>query len=212
MRCHHIPVELSQRYYTSGLAIEQAAHVWICLHGYGYLAQYFGRKFEVISDRVHLIFPEGNHRFYKEGTSGRVGASWMTKEDRLVDIENQKSYLDAVYAASGIEEAQEVTLLGFSQGAATASRWAAATDCRIDRLLLWSGVLPPDMSPMAMEKLDRIPDVRCVYGNEDPFMSKSDFMQHLAQRHGQDYDLIEFSGGHDIPAAVLEKVLLRIGI
>src|SRR5690554_3872961 len=34
------------------------------------------------------------HRFYRKGTQGRVGASWMTKEARLDDIEDNHKYLD----------------------------------------------------------------------------------------------------------------------
>ena len=32
--------------------------------------------------------PEGLSRFYLEGFSGKVGATWMTREDRLNDIDN----------------------------------------------------------------------------------------------------------------------------
>ena len=40
-----------------------------------------------------IIAPQGLHKFYLEGTSGRVGASWMTKENREDDIKNYLVYL-----------------------------------------------------------------------------------------------------------------------
>ena len=43
------------------------------LHGYGQLSKYFIRKFESISDDYLIVAPEGMHRFYKNGNSGRVG-------------------------------------------------------------------------------------------------------------------------------------------
>ena len=63
----------------------------IALHGYGQLAQYFAKKFIDLPEDYALLVPEGMHRFYLEGTSGRVGASWMTKEGRELDIEDNLS-------------------------------------------------------------------------------------------------------------------------
>lgn len=75
-----------------------APNVWFCLHGYGQLSEYFIKGFENLDPNEHyVIAPEGLHRFYLRGTSGRVGASWMTKEERLDDINDYVKYLDQVY-------------------------------------------------------------------------------------------------------------------
>ncbi len=96
------------------------------LHGYGQLAKFFIRKFKDLGDQYTIIAPEGQHYFYLRGTSGRVGACWMTKENREQDIENYINYLNAVHAEISSEhDWQEVSILGFSQGVAKAFRWLA---------------------------------------------------------------------------------------
>src|ERR1051325_10016453 len=49
--------------------------------------------------RRRLVAPEGLSRFYlsERATERRVGASWMTREDRLAEIADYLGYLDAVY-------------------------------------------------------------------------------------------------------------------
>jgi hypothetical protein len=49
----------------------------------------------------------------------------MTKEDRAHEIEDYLGYLEQVRAA--LIPSVPLTILGFSQGVATAARWAVAT-------------------------------------------------------------------------------------
>jgi hypothetical protein len=76
-----LSIEKTIRYFTIG-DIEKAKYLLIALHGYGQLSSYFGKKFEDLPNEFFIVIPEGMHRFYLDGTSGRVGASWMTKEAR----------------------------------------------------------------------------------------------------------------------------------
>jgi hypothetical protein len=87
----HILFEQKRRYYQNDLAGKQK--ILIALHSYGQLAQFFYRKISFLSDDWGILVPEGPHRFYLEGSSGRVGASWMTKEWRTQDIEDNIAYL-----------------------------------------------------------------------------------------------------------------------
>src|SRR5207302_9410481 len=92
---------------------------------------WFLEKLRVLDDgRRHLVAPEGLSRFYltESPTERRVGATWMTREDRLAEIDDSVRYLDAVYddVFGRIDRARvTVHALGFSQGAATVSRWTA---------------------------------------------------------------------------------------
>ena len=65
------------------------------LHGYGQLAKYFIRKFNHL-ENVIIVAPEGGHRFYLKDTSGRDGASWMTREARETDISDNIKYLNSL--------------------------------------------------------------------------------------------------------------------
>ena len=88
MNTHWLEVPQQQRVDVVGTLTAETKELWLGLHGYGQLVQFFSRHFRDLAN-LHraFIFPQGPHKFYLEGVHGRVGASWMTKEDRLVDIQ-----------------------------------------------------------------------------------------------------------------------------
>lgn len=202
------------RFYTLGELNASTKQVWFVLHGYGQLARYFGKKFEKLSEHnCCVVVPEGLSRFYLEamekrvaGGENRVGATWMTAENRLMDIENYLLYLDSVYQHILNTKADvPVTILGFSQGAATASRWAIATTHKFDRLILWSGVWPPDMDFKTGNQVLADKSVALVYGSQDPFLTESRIieMHELTKKLGLHPDVINFDGAHEIDEQTL---------
>jgi predicted esterase len=207
MQEHRLTVTRSARYFTLG---RPEREVWFVLHGYGQLAARFLPHFEALDDGSRLIVaPEGLSRFYltESPSERRVGANWMTKEDRLAEIEDYVRYLDAVCAAvfGSLDAARiKVTVLGFSQGAATACRWATLGASRVDRLVLWGGEVPPDLD------LSRVPRLTLVYGDRDEYFTAKIVAATEARlrEHGTPYALLPFAGGHDIDAAVLKKLAL----
>src|SRR6266699_129357 len=140
MQEHRLAVSRTARYFTLGENSGAVGEVWFACHGYGQLAARFLEKFRVLDDgRRYLVAPEGLSRFYltESPAERRVGASWMTREDRLREIEDYICYLDAVYDdVFGSVDRAGVTVhaLGFSQGAATVSRWTGLGKAQIDRL------------------------------------------------------------------------------
>ncbi|MFN6038394.1 MAG: hypothetical protein ACK452_07995, partial [Bacteroidota bacterium] len=96
MREEKIKVQKTARIIICGNEIDPE-NIWIILHGYAQLATEFSEKFKDLTLQKNLlIFPEGMHRFYTKGANGRVGASWMTKESRLDDIEDNFHYLEEI--------------------------------------------------------------------------------------------------------------------
>src|SRR5213596_3914967 len=162
MQEHHFSTPRSARYFTLG-SPEHAAEVWFVCHGYGQLASRFLERFRPIeSERRCIVAPEGLSRFYltERPAERRVGASWMTREDRLHEIDDYVRYLDALYreVLGRVEgPAARVAALGFSQGTATVSRWAALGQSRLHHVVLWGGELPPDLDLAASR--DRLRDV-----------------------------------------------------
>ncbi len=132
-----------------------------------------------------------------------MGASWMTREDRLHEIDDYVRYLDALYShiAPG---AARVTVLGFSQGTATVCRWAALGSSRIDRLILWGGEVPPDLD---LKRL-RVPSLTLVYGTRDQFFTPKVVAATEARlrEHEIGYDLVAFDGAHEISEPTLLQV------
>ena len=94
---HHIVVNKTATYHTLG-DTKTAKTIWFVLHGYGMLAEYFIKKFEpILNDETCIIAPEGLSKFYTQGFYGRVGATWMTKQDREVEIRDYINYLNQLY-------------------------------------------------------------------------------------------------------------------
>ena len=199
------------RYCKLGELNANTKEIWFVLHGYGQLAAYFVQKFKLLTDHhICVIAPEGLSHFYKEGFTGRVGATWMTKENRLMDIDNYIAYLNTVYH---IETQQApnlpVTMLGFSQGAATVSRWIAEGNVAFERLILWAGLLPPDMDIEKGHSVLRNKQVDFVYGKSDPLLSDARFeeMNQLAQKLNIQPQVITFDGDHSIDQPTLKKLI-----
>lgn len=213
MNEEHLRFDFEARYFKSSAITNETKSVWFVLHGYGQLAPYFIRKFQVLEQfGICVIAPEGLSRFYlhmfEPGGSrknDRVGATWMTKENRLMDIRNYLNYLNTI-AKKEITKPVDVKILGFSQGAATATRWAADCAIHFHDLILWAGMLPDDMD---IEQGNALKEKRIsmVYGTEDPFLTDTRFdkMRELTDRLGVIVKPITFAGGHDItPEALLQ--------
>jgi predicted esterase len=209
---HHLTFNFKARYYSSGEITETTKHVVFVLHGYGQLAQYFLRKFSPLEDKdVVVIAPEGLSRFYTDPLEGagrkttRVGATWMTKENRLVDIENYVNYLDSVFSITIGGRNIPVSILGFSQGSATASRWILSKNIHFDRLILWAGILPEDMNFEVGAEVLKDKSVVLVYGMHDPFVTDARFteMKALTEKLKTKVDIVTFEGGHDIEEKAL---------
>jgi len=207
---HYLNITQQAKYSTLGKLDNNTVHVWFVLHGYGQLSQYFIRKFSVLADHGHFVIaPEAQSKFYLNGHDGRVGATWMTKEDRLKDIENYTLYLNTLYKSFDFNNQIKITVLGFSQGAATASRWLASGEIHTDRLLLWAGIFPPDMNVINMRKAVRDTEVFNIYGKKDPFLNsgKLEEQKEIVNQLQLSIKNISFEGVHDIDASTLLSFL-----
>ncbi len=213
---HSISIQKTGRIAVHGQT-EKSKTLLIALHGYGQLVPYFIRKFQQInSDEILVIAPEGLHRFYLNGTSGRVGASWMTKEARLDDINDNITYLNQVYSAYNQNHTfQKVIVLGFSQGAATAARWIEKTDFKIDVFIQWAGVFPPDLE--LDKENSKIRNMKHLYvvGKDDPYFAENlgnEYNQsEWLKKHNFHPEIITFEGKHDIDATTLNEILQKVG-
>lgn len=205
----HISYPTKTRYYTLGQASTDKT-LLLVLHGYGYLAKYFIQKFKEIDlEKYVVVCPEAPHRFYQSATSGRVGASWMTKEDRETDIENYISYLSHLMDALTTEcKYKDAILLGFSQGGATASRFMAFGNYKFTKFILWATVFPPDMAPSYFSQFSSSKNY-FVFGNEDQFYSQEKIEEHYGElkKLNLPFQMINFEGKHDIHIETLFNIL-----
>lgn len=205
-----INISKTARYYTFGNR-NTAKHFWFVLHGYGQLAKYFIRNFNHLNpDEYFIVAPEGFHRFYLNGFDGRVGATWMTKEARLDDIDDYVKFLDQVFDTTMSDKLDaDFTCFGFSQGVATASRWIAYGKHKPKTAILWAGSFPPDLKQVAASKSFASIKTFCCVGTEDPFVKENQIdetKKHLAALNIE-AEWISYSGDHKIPTDELNRVI-----
>jgi predicted esterase len=195
---------------TSGNFSEKTKYIWIITHGYGMLASFFIKKFAALNPEEHyLVVPEALSRAYLEGLTGRVGASWMTSEERESEIEDQFIYLEKVYEqfiTPRLTSKIQVIAFGFSQGAATIFRWANTTNQPIHQIVSWAGSIPPDV--LAQWNLAS-KEIHLVIGDKDPFFPIEKIDEYLLKYKAQSPDLKVqiFEGDHNIyPEPLLKWV------
>jgi predicted esterase len=212
---HSFSVSKSARVFTLPDAPQHIQHIVIALHGYGQLAESFIRRFQSFVDNFPeylVVAPEGLSRFYVQGFSGKVGASWMTKEGREAEIKDQALYLDLVAAHfQSLYPEAKLHVLGFSQGVATAWRWVAnGRTQNFASLVLWAGEAPKEFPTSLISRLQSIPFVH-VHALQDAFIPPHAATHQFSalQSYFPHIESIAYEGGHDIDNTTLTQIYKR---
>jgi predicted esterase len=211
-----LSVERSARYWTLGDRDATHDEVWFVLHGYAQLARRFLRRFEAVAEPGRLVVaPEALSRFYVGSGQGRhgqeavVGATWMTREDREAEIRDYVAYLGRLGEAV-VRGAPRVTVLGFSQGVATAWRWVTLGAAPgLARLVAWSGTLPPDLDLERAAGALSGADVVLVSGEQDETVppAAAEAAAGRLRAVGVACRVVSHGGGHEIDAETLRGLL-----
>jgi predicted esterase len=175
-----IPIEVKRTARLAVLGPESGdvRELWYLLHGYGELAAPFLNGARALDDGTRLLVaPEALSRFYEGDVQSRlhrdarVGASWMTREDREAEIADYLAYLDTVHESmlAKLSGMPTVTVLGFSQGGATAARWVANGRVKAARLIVWGSQMPPELDLANPSAQLRGTETVLVIGDTDVF-------------------------------------------
>lgn len=210
---HHLTVARTARYQQVGELSNRTRRVWFVCHGYGQLAAYFVRHFAFLTenrDDTVVIAPEGLSRFYLQGNGGRVGASWMTRDDRLAEIDDHVRFLNqlAALVLAQCPADVDITVLGFSQGTATVSRWLAHAAFRPSHLILWAGGFPEDIAATVAQSLLHALELTIVIGSDDEYITVAQAEQQLErlEEFSARAQLVTFDGKHELNRPALEKL------
>jgi len=168
-------------------------------HGYGESAEIELNRLVSIpgSDRWTIVAIQGLHRFYRRRTNETV-ASWMTRQDRMLAIQDNIEYIAKVVDAVAKEFAasSSVVFSGFSQGVAMAFRAAMASNRQVKGVIALGGDVPPEIQSTA---LSQIPAVLIGIGNKDewyiPEKLASD--EQRLRAAGVNLEVCSFDGGHE---------------
>jgi predicted esterase len=214
----HIAVTRTARYYILGKPGPDIDEVWFVCHGYGQLAKDFIKEFECIDrPRRLIVAPEALSRYYIStaaefhGPDSKVGATWMTREDRETEIDDYVNYLDDLYAEIMGDIGHRnvaVTVLGFSQGGATANRWLTRGSARADRLLMWGALLSSDSDLNEAAAFFRDTSLVFVYGTRDQYAEEGMIPNYekLLESHSIPFSVVSFNGGHRMDRDTLKSL------
>ena len=190
---------------------EQTKYVWLVFHGMGYLSRFFLKYFSRLpKDEHYLVAPQAPSKYYMDESFKNVGASWLTRENTEVEIENVLSYVDAVYTSLNIPDHVQFIVLGFSQGMSIAARWVARRKIICDKLVFYAGGFPNELKVSDFEFLPDSSQIIMVYGDQDIYLTKERLpfqegrLEELFQ--GRAHKLV-FEGGHKILHSQLERII-----
>lgn len=217
-----LPVTRTARVSTVGSPGDHVRELWIVCHGYGQLSTLFIRHFQpIVGDARWILAPEGLSRFYHEMPNAarhadlpvderRVGAAWLTREERERDIADGVAYLTNVheFAASHLPYDIPLTVLGFSQGVSVAARWLALapTPPEVDHFICWSGSVPAEL--VGDGRRIRAARATLVSGTEDPWVRSGtvEAQQQRLESLGIAPKVVRFHGGHRMDAPTLGSI------
>ena len=217
----HLAVTRRARLAVLGEAGPEVRELWIVLHGYRQLAAYFIRRFSAIAGSCRMVVaPEALNRFYlddapgRHGPESRVGATWMTREDRETEIRDYVDYLDALHdeMTAGLPEGIRTVAVGFSQGVHTLARWGTLGRSRLDTLVFWGEVLPPDLDLDAGRKALAGVGLLSVQGREDAHLTPELLarQERQVETMGAALPVHWHPGGHRLDPEALQQVVARL--
>lgn len=210
----NIEVTKTARFWVEGDISGGAHTVVFVLHGYGMAALDCLNLFDKLkAPGVLMVAPEGLSRFYRKGFAGDVVASWMTREDRDLEIRDQAGYLDKllVHILDEIApKASRVVVVGYSQGVATGSRWIRhRKGAGIDMFVSYAGEISPDVLasgwPAAVKVIQ-------VFSDTDEFIPSSNFHSQAStlRNSGVDVGLLQYEGKHAVLPDVVERLMISL--
>ncbi|CAN5847523.1 phospholipase [soil metagenome] len=146
-----------------------------------------------------LVSPQALNRFYK-GRSQAVVASWMTRQDREVTIEDNIGYIDRV-VAQVVKASTPIVFAGFSQGVAMAFRAAARGARKGAAVIAVGGDVPPEL---LVDASVEFPRVLLARGERDEWYTAAKLDADVAALNARGVNVESFvhSGGHEWNAEV----------
>lgn len=187
---------------------EKTKTIWLVFHGIGYLSKYFLKYFKHLDPQENFIIaPQAPSKYYLNGEYRHVGASWLTRQDLEIEIENNLNYLEAVYIAEELDKVENLNILGYSQGVSMAARFVARRQIVCKNLIMHSGKLPNELTADDFRFLN---DTRFsfIYGKQDKYLSPDILKieeKRLKRIFPNNLEIISFDGGHEVNTEIISK-------
>lgn len=209
---HKVTYQTTNTYVTLNTRSLKTKNIWIVLHGIGYLSKYFIKYFEDLDpDENYIIAPQAPSKYYLKNDYKHVGASWLTKENTLLETQNLVAYLNAVYQSEDLPQECRLLVFGFSQGVSIATRWVASQKIKCDDLILYAGGIPNELTTESFSFLEEnLTQVTVLVGDKDAYINEERLKQESAKIkelfNGRANQII-FDGGHEMKKELLYQLI-----
>lgn len=205
----YVQVRKTTRYFISKKIDEKVKNVIFVLHGYAQNADDFLNScMALANEETLLVAPEGLSKFYWKDFTSNPSSSWMTSLERENELLDTMNYLSQVLMEVKLhlpKKGVEYSCLGFSQGAATASRFACNPYLNCSDLFLYGGGPAHDLN---WDALPENLNFHLVYGDQDPLVSDSQAqkVEAVIQSKKLEVSVFRFNGKHKIEIAALAYI------
>ncbi len=204
---HKISYSTQKTYSTLNQLTDKTKNIWLVCHGLGYLSRYFIQYFSVLNpEKNYIIAPQAPSKYYQDQNFKRIGASWLTREETQLEMQNIKAYFDAIYQSEIQPHTdKKLIVLGYSQGVSVAMRWIAQSKINCDTLLMHSGGIPIELKAEDFKGLDFKPYL--IYGKSDPYITENRAQQEVEKAKKlfkKDFEILAFEGKHEVNQEILK--------
>lgn len=189
-------------YHTLNKYTSKTKNVWLVFHGMGYLSRYFIQYFSQLDATENFIIaPQAPSKYYQGKNFKHVGASWLTRENTLLETENVLAYIDQIFETEKISEASKLIVLGYSQGVSIATRWLASRKINCEHLVLHSGGIPKELTQESFEYMSASTPVTYLYGANDQYINEARITEEELKGNnlfGKRLNIRVFEGVHEV--------------
>jgi predicted esterase len=127
-----------------------------------------------------------------------------------METENILRYINAVYEDASPPEHCRLVVFGYSQGVSVAMRWVAKSKIKCERLALYAGGIPDELSSKDFLFLRGHTRVTFMVGDSDEFLSP----ERMERESGKIEALFDgqaliqvFNGGHAIQKPLINQII-----
>lgn len=200
---------INSSYSTLNKWTSATKNVWFVCHGMGYLSRYFLKYFKGLNpEENYIIAPQAQSKYYITSKFKHVGASWLTRENTLVETENIMTYFDAVFEHEQVHKAKHLIVLGYSQGVSVAMRYMAKRQLQCSQLILHSGGIPKELIAKDFEFFKG--QVKLIYGTQDAYLNDERIKQEITKAQSLFNDRLEvipFEGIHEVNVELINNLI-----
>lgn len=206
-----ISYQTTNSYSTLNNLTKATKNVWFVCHGMSYLSRYFLKYFKELNpEENYIIAPQAQSKYYIPPAFKHVGASWLTKENTLKEIDNVMRYFDAVFEAEQLPKDKNFIVFGYSHGVSVAMRYVARRQLRCSQMILHSGGIPKELIADDFAFLQDNCNVSLIFGTDDEYLN-AERMQSETKRVHELFDrnvtIVPFDGKHVVNVELINQLV-----